>query len=120
MRTISSLAAVATLTVLAACGSSSTGPGCSPAATRVCLANTAFNRAVDTAAVGSTVTFRNTDGFTHTVTASSVPQGATLFDKTVSGGSSTTVTFNVAGTYEYYCTIHGTPTTGMHARIVIQ
>ena len=28
-------------------------------------------------------------------------------------------TFNTAGTYRYYCSIHGTPTTGMNADVIV-
>ena len=29
-------------------------------------------------------------------------------------------TFNIAGTFAYYCTIHGTPTSGMRGTVTVQ
>jgi plastocyanin len=120
MRTILSVSLTALLCAVAACGSSSTSPGCSPSATQICMAGSAFNKLTDTVSVGATVVWKNADGFTHTVTSSSVPSGGPLWDKTVTGGSSTSVTFPVAGTYQYYCRIHGSPGAGMHGTLVVQ
>lgn len=59
--------------------------------------------------VGTTVTFVNTDGNTHTVT--SVKPGTTDADGTfdsgfIKTGRTFTYTFNTPGTYEYICMIH--------------
>jgi plastocyanin len=58
---------------------------------------------------GTTVTFVNTDGNTHTVT--SVKPGTTDADGTfdskfIKAGKTFTFTFNTPGTYEYICMIH--------------
>ncbi len=58
---------------------------------------------------GTTVTFVNTDGSTHTVT--SVKPGTTEPDGTfdsglIKAGKTFTFTFNKPGTYEYICMIH--------------
>lgn len=117
---------VAALTLLAAgvlsCSSSSTSPSgaCTPGGTTVCAVNTSFSPTTLTVSVGTTVTFHNADGFQHTTTSSSVPTGATTWDHSLSGGGETTVTLNTPGTYQYYCRIHGTPTTGMRGTIVVQ
>jgi len=71
-----------------------------------------------TVAVGTTVTWTNKDVYTHTVIYSSGPDSA--FSDTVVVGASFQHTFKTAGTYQYYCGIHGTPTTGMGGTIVVQ
>lgn len=93
---------------------------CTSSATQICLRNTAFAPATTTVAVGTSVTWKNADGFAHTTTSSSVPAGGPAWNVTLDPGETSTVQLTVAGTYDYYCTIHGTPTTGMHARIVVQ
>jgi plastocyanin len=56
-----------------------------------------------TVKVGTTVTWVNKDGTTHTVTS----QGSNLFDSgNVPPGGTFKFTFTQAGTYQYYCTIH--------------
>jgi plastocyanin len=59
----------------------------------------------------------NKDGVAHTVTYSSGVGSA--FNGSVNGGGSFQVTFNTAGTVQYYCTLHGTPTSGMRGTIVV-
>lgn len=56
-----------------------------------------------TVKVGSTVTWVNKDGGTHTVTSS----GSNLFDSgDMPAGGTYKYTFTQPGTYQYYCTIH--------------
>jgi plastocyanin len=67
---------------------------------------------------GTTVTFVNTDGNTHTVT--SVKPGTTDADGTfdsgyIKAGKTFTFTFNTPGTYDYICMIH----THMHGTIIV-
>ena len=67
---------------------------------------------------GTTVTFVNTDGNTHTVT--SVKAGTMTADGTfdsgfIKSGKTFTFTFNTPGTYEYICMIH----THMRGTIVV-
>ena len=83
------------------------------------MSGTAFSPLVDTVAAGSTVTWTNQDGFLHTVTYASGP-GATYDSGNIAYGGAYTHTFATAGTYGYYCKIHGTPTTGMRGTIVVQ
>jgi len=104
--------------------SSSTSPAGGtqgPGADQVFMQNTAFSPATRTVAAGTLVTWMNKDGFTHTVTSSSVPAGAATFSSgAVGGGGQFQVTFATAGTYQYYCTIHGSPGAGMHGTVVVQ
>ncbi len=113
----------------AACSSSSpsygTGPGTTTGGgvavghtTSLSMYLSAFSPSPDTVAAGSTVTWSNNDGITHTVTSAS---GGDVFDAgNVAGGSTYQHTYNTAGTYTYYCKIHGTPTSGMRGTIVVR
>lgn len=75
--------------------------------------NLTQNPAVDTIAVGGTVTWQGQGG-THTVQS----QGSPSFTSSGTLGSGTYLfTFNVAGTYQYDCAIHGAVMTG---RIVVR
>lgn len=98
----------------------STGASGSPGAQEVWLQGSAFNPSTRTVASGTSVTFTNKDNLTHNITSSSVPVGAAAF---ASGSVNLNGTFNlpltVAGTYQYFCSIHGTATTGMHGTIVV-
>ena len=114
---LSRVLVVAALGVAAACSSSTSGSG--PGPNQVFMQGSAFNPATRTVAVGTTVTWMNQDGFAHTVTYSS-GAGAAFDAGSVPGGGSYQHTFTVAGTVQYYCTIHGTPTTGMRGTIVVQ
>jgi plastocyanin len=114
-------AVLAIMLVGAACSSSTTGMGSgTPGADEVFLQGSAFNPTTRTVAAGTTVHWSNKDGITHNVTSSSVPVGAATFSSGSLGGSgSFQVTFTVPGTYQYFCSLHGTATTGMHATIVV-
>lgn len=81
--------------------------------------NGSANPAVDTLAVGGTVTW-NKAGGTHNVQST----GAASFPSSFGGGPSNTVmgatyaaTFNTAGTYQYDCGIHLTEMTG---RVIVK
>ena len=101
------------------CGSS-TGTTAGPGANEVWMEGSAFNPASRTVTVGTMVTFTNKDGITHTVTSSSVPgTAAAIFSGNIAGGGTFQQTLTVAGTYEYYCTIHGSPGAGMHGTIIV-
>jgi plastocyanin len=49
-----------------------------------------------------------------------VPASGPTWDKALASGARDSVTFTTAGTYQYYCKIHGSPGAGMHATIVVQ
>jgi plastocyanin len=75
--------------------------------------NGTANPAVDTVAVGATVTWvwTNNEGVSHSVQS----QGSTAFASSpiIGGdGQTYTVTFTTPGTYQYDCAVHGTAMTG--------
>ncbi len=75
--------------------------------------NSTANPAVDTVAVGATVTWTwtNNQGVSHSVQS----QGPTAFASSpIMGGSGQTyaVTFAAPGTYQYDCAVHGSAMTG--------
>jgi predicted lipoprotein with Yx(FWY)xxD motif/plastocyanin len=69
------------------------------------IANFAFAPATLTVKVGTTVTWTNTDGATHTVTADNGSFGGKL-----ASGSTFKETFAKAGTFAYHCAIHSSMT----------
>jgi plastocyanin len=69
----------------------------------VVIKDFAFMPTPATINVGESVTWLNNDLFNHTVTSDT---GA--FDKPVAAGANVTVSFAVAGTYAYHCSIHPT------------
>jgi plastocyanin len=78
------------------------------------------NPAIDTVAVGATVTWTwtNTGSVSHSVKSDSMP-GATFTSSAIQSGDGTTYTFTftAAGTYEYDCAVHGE---SMNGRVVVQ
>jgi plastocyanin len=59
--------------------------------------------------VGATVTWKNLDSTLHTVTSGSTESGksGTIFDSSyLTGGKTFQHTFSIAGTFDYYCTLH--------------
>jgi plastocyanin len=57
--------------------------------------------------VNNSVTWTNSDTAPHTVTSTSVPSGASMFDSgNMNSGATYTYTFTVPGTYRYQCTYH--------------
>jgi len=77
-----------------------------------------FEPANVTIAVGTTVTWTWIGGI-HDVT----PSGNPVFTGSgspVSAPHSFSQTFSTPGTYLYFCTVHGTPTSGMRGTIVVQ
>ena len=109
------LAALAVSLVLAtaACSSSSTpasaaapttAASVAPAAAgnAVTIANFAFGPSAITVAVGTTVTWTNSDTAGHTVTA----DDGSFKSDTLGSGATFTQTFATAGTFAYHCSIH--------------
>ncbi len=79
--------------------------------------------------VGDTVTWRNTDGMAHTVTAdparardeqsAKLPAGAEPWDSgNIEGGASWSRSFDVAGEYTYFCIPH--ELAGMVATLTVE
>jgi plastocyanin len=121
------LLAVAAIVAGAGCsnptygGGGGGGGGCTPTATQVCMVGTAFSPTTLTITHGTAVTWMNGASLTHTVTSAT---GSTdVFDSNnVPAGASFVHTFATAGTYQYYCKIHGldgAPPTGMHGTITV-
>jgi len=119
---------IAAVTATLGCGSDSPtyvpGPGgnaCTPTATQVCMIGTAFSPANLTIAHGTTVTWMNGAAVDHTVT-SAIGSADTYNSSFIAAGGTFSHTFANAGTFAYYCTIHGTdgsPPTGMHGTITV-
>lgn len=81
--------------------------------------NTTLNPAVDTVAVGGTVTWTwGAGAVNHNVTSTGSP-GFTS-SATQSAPASHQFIFSTAGTYSYYCTVHGNPASGMRGRVVVR
>ena len=85
--------------------------------------NMTTNAAVDTVAVGGSVTWTwaASTGASHSVTSTGLPSFTSRGTVTPPPVPEPyTVNFPTAGTYNYYCTVHGAPTTGMRGRIVVR
>ena len=97
-------------------GSAPTSPAPPAAAppNTVEMSGMSFSPATITVAVGTTVTWKNTDGIAHTSTSDT---GVWDTGNIPAGGSKTT-TFNTAGTFPYQCTYHATM--GMRGTVVVQ
>ncbi len=116
--------------MVVACGSSTSPyggsggtPTCTSTATQACMINTSFSPTNLTVSVGTTVTWKNSDGFAHTVNSATGSPGTAYSSGNVAAGGTFQHTFSAAGTYPYYCMIHGLdgmPPTGMHGTITVQ
>jgi plastocyanin len=85
------------------------------------MMNLAFSPSNLTITHGTTVTWKNGDAVQHQV-ASAIGSIDTYNSNFIAGGGTYSHTFATAGTYQYYCTIHGvdgTPPTGMHGTITV-
>jgi plastocyanin len=71
------------------------------------IADFAFSPATITAKVGDVITWQNDDSAGHTATLTS---DAACTTPTIAAGSSGSLQFNVAGSYDYFCKIHPTMT----------
>jgi plastocyanin len=77
------------------------------------MINISFSPSTLTVSKGTTVTWQNNDGVTHTSTSEDG-----LWDTgNIAPGSSKGVTFSNTGTFKYHCTIHGP---NMSGTIVVQ
>jgi plastocyanin len=93
------------------CGDS-TGPGSGDV---VQVQDDSFNPSTKTITAGGAVTFQWTGAHQHNVTwVDQVTASPTQSSGTYARN------FNTPGSYEYYCSIHGTPTSGMRGSIVVQ
>lgn len=76
----------------------------------VTIVDFAFDPQTIEVAAGSAITWTNEDGVAHTVTAGEPGAAAGSFDETVDAGATTEITFDEAGTFPYFCSIHPTMT----------
>lgn len=104
---------VATVVVLATSGkvgggsstAASTGPA--KAVDKVEIKDFKFAPPAITVAVGTTVTWTNTDSSPHTATSGASPSADGVFDTDIiKQGQSKTVKLSKAGTFTYYCALH--------------
>lgn len=100
-----------------ACGASSSGGAISPAVpaaaaggASVSIKGLAFNPATLEVAKGTKVVWTNNDTTAHTVTSGAARTKDGKFDQRVEPGASFTFTFNDAGTFGYFCSIHSSMT----------
>jgi plastocyanin len=102
-------------------------PSAGPDATsdaQVSIAGFAFSPSSLEIDVGTTVTWTNEDGVTHTVTAADGPgtdaEATDLFDSGgLAGGDTFSFTFDEAGTYYYACRPHWSME-AMHAEVIVR
>lgn len=87
-------------------------PGPSPTTVEVKISGFAFKPDTFTVSPGTTVTWTNLDGPPHTVTTRETGYDS----ERLSTGDTFSYTFELSGTYEYYCTIHPS----MTATIIVE
>ena len=86
-------------TTTAAGSTTTTAPD---AATTITIHNLAFDPSTIIVTVGTTVTWVNNDGTTHTVTA----DGGAFDSGSLAGGATFQFTFDQVGDFAYHCSIH--------------
>jgi len=107
---------------LVACGSTAgSGTSAAPAApaaakTAVAIKGFAFAPATLTVSKGTVVTFTNNDSATHSISSGANRTKDGKFDQQISGSNEGTVTFDTAGTFEYFCQFHSS----MKGTVVVQ
>jgi plastocyanin len=116
------VAALSSATAIAAAATavSISSGGCSGGGSSYCFTPESAN-----ANAGDSVTWTNQSGVGHTVTSctstacpgAAANTGSQTFDSPVSSGSTASVTFTAAGTYIYYCRIHGYA--AMHGTVTV-
>ena len=108
------LALVAAIALTAACSSAAapatSAPAAGGASAAIDISGFAFATTALEVTKGTTVTWSNKDGTTHHVTSGTPPTGDGKFDGTVAPGATFRFTFNDAGTFKYFCSIHTTMT----------
>jgi hypothetical protein len=87
-------------------------------ANSICMTGSSFTPSSLTVARGATVAFVNSSGVDHNVFfTSNAPSEGNI--PTYSTGTVSRV-MGTAGTTNFYCNIHGTPTSGMTGQIIVQ
>lgn len=82
----------------------------------VAMTPSTFEPALITIAVGTTVTWENTDSLAHTVTSGTRGSATGDFDVTLSPGEAYSHVFDELGTFEYHCTLHP----GMDGIVIVE
>ena len=99
---IVAIAALALTRVVAGPSTSAAAAGATPATNTIVIENFTFAPRTLTVTKGTSITVRNTDGVTHTFSAT---DGS--FDTgDIRSGASKVVTLTTAGTFAYRCSIH--------------
>lgn len=84
----------------------------------ITIQDNVFSPANITVSPGTTVVWKNAGRNTHNVMAE--PKGAfPSSDHDMANGAVHTVTFDKAGVFVYFCSIHGSPTRGQHGSITV-
>ncbi len=100
---------------LIACGQASTSASPSAAAGAKAATVTYKSFAVSPATLavspGATITWKNDDGTTHTVTAGKPGSTTGLIDKQVAAGATVTLTLDKAGAFDFFCSFHNSMVT---------
>jgi plastocyanin len=78
------------------------------------MSGMAFSPATITVSAGTTVTWKNNDGYAHTATG----DAGTWNTGNIGGGASGSHTFTTAGTYPYHCTYHSAM--GMKGTVIVK
>ena len=101
------LGPVLLLSVLAVgCASQSGSNSATGAATQISIKGFAFNPNQPSITKGTTITWTNDDGTTHTVTSGVPGTPSGKFNQSVDAGKAFSFTFTESGTYEFFCNIH--------------
>ena len=117
MRSLQRLGALALLALAVACGPAATSPA-APGAGGTSVSYKGFQvdpKSIEITA-GQVVTWTNSDSSAHTVTAGTPGSKSGAFDQKLAANGSTKVTFDRAGTFDYFCELHTT----MVGRIVVK
>ena len=69
---------------------------------------------------GTEVVFRNAGRVPHNVLAANQGAFPDIQTDAFMPGDTAKVTFDGPGTYPYYCSLHGSPTRGMNAEIIVE
>jgi plastocyanin len=90
------------LVITNSCSKSSSGSSGGPGPNEVWIEGNAFNPSTITVAAGTTITWTNKDGVTHSVTSNT-----SIFDSgAMNAGGTFPHQFAAAGSYPYHCTFH--------------
>jgi plastocyanin len=101
---------------LIACASTAAPSATAAPKAAVAIKGFAFSPATLEVAKGTVVTFTNNDSTTHTITSGANRTKDGKFDRQLSGSAEDSITFDTAGTFEYFCSIHSS----MNAKIVVK